>query len=234
MANDITSLKMALTARARDVCAMLLPAGKVEGPEFVYDPGSGKIKCQLRGGKAGLWSWFGGDERGGDMIDLWCYAKEQTLVEALDDIRDFLGIERPKFHTAREREWARPRKPECGPPKSRVQDYLCEERNIPAEILDRYRVGERGAVIVFPFLRDGELILAKEREAVDGAKPKPTESGCEKILFGWQAVDDNAREIVITEGEIDALSMAAYGHPALSVPFGGGLGQQARLDRQRV
>ncbi len=32
------------------------------------------------------------------------------------------------------------------------------------------------------------------------------------------------RIIVITEGEIDALSLAAYGYPAVSVPFGGGSG----------
>ncbi|EJF93483.1 hypothetical protein MEE_01476, partial [Bartonella elizabethae F9251 = ATCC 49927] len=32
------------------------------------------------------------------------------------------------------------------------------------------------------------------------------------------------RTIVITEGEIDALSLAAYGYPAVSVPFGGGKG----------
>ncbi|MBX4336485.1 toprim domain-containing protein [Bartonella raoultii] len=32
------------------------------------------------------------------------------------------------------------------------------------------------------------------------------------------------RTLVITEGEIDALSLAAYGYPAVSVPFGGGSG----------
>ncbi|WP_273756967.1 bifunctional DNA primase/helicase, partial [Bartonella sp. MM73XJBT] len=32
------------------------------------------------------------------------------------------------------------------------------------------------------------------------------------------------RTLVITEGEIDALSLAAYGYPAVSVPFGGGNG----------
>jgi twinkle protein len=44
------------------------------------------------------------------------------------------------------------------------------------------------------------------------------------VLFGWQAIPAEAREVVITEGEIDAMSMAAYGYPALSVPFGGGPG----------
>ncbi|EJF78881.1 hypothetical protein MCO_00582, partial [Bartonella sp. DB5-6] len=38
------------------------------------------------------------------------------------------------------------------------------------------------------------------------------------------AFSSTNRTIVITEGEIDALSLAAYGYPALSVPFGGGVG----------
>jgi twinkle protein len=77
------------------------------------------------------------------------------------------------------------------------------------------------------------------REAKDGAKPIPTARDCEPILFGWQAMPADAREVVITEGEIDALSWAAYGFAALSVPFGGGGGAKQqwieneydRLDR---
>ena len=43
-------------------------------------------------------------------------------------------------------------------------------------------------------------------------------------LFGWQIVPERAREIVITEGEIDALSYFEQGIPALSLPFGVGSG----------
>ncbi|EJF74290.1 toprim domain-containing protein [Bartonella alsatica] len=39
-----------------------------------------------------------------------------------------------------------------------------------------------------------------------------------------QAFSSTNRTIVITEGEIDALSLAAYGYPAVSLPFGGGVG----------
>jgi twinkle protein len=111
-------------------------------------------------------------------------------------------------------------------PQARVRDYLIEERNVPGEILDKYLIGETGDNIVFPFMRDGELIMCKVREAVDGAKPKPTEADCEKILFGWQAIDDDQRDLYITEGEIDSLSLAAYGYAAVSVPFGGGAGNK--------
>jgi twinkle protein len=98
-------------------------------------------------------------------------------------------------------------------------------RNIPGYVLAQYKVASNDDEIIFPFLLpDGILALAKSRKAEDGAKPKPTAADCEPVLFGWQAIPSDAREIVITEGEIDALSWAAYGRNALSVPFGGGKG----------
>ncbi|MDV7393147.1 bifunctional DNA primase/helicase, partial [Arthrospira platensis SPKY1] len=54
--------------------------------------------------------------------------------------------------------------------------------------------------------------------------PRPTSADQKPILFGWQAVPKNCRRIIITEGEIDAMSWAQCGQPALSVPFGGGTG----------
>jgi twinkle protein len=79
-------------------------------------------------------------------------------------------------------------------------------------------------VIYFPFLVDGELRLVKSRRAVDGDKPKPTSADCEPVLFGWQAIAPETRTLIITEGEIDALSWHSYGFAAVSVPFGGGSG----------
>jgi twinkle protein len=115
-------------------------------------------------------------------------------------------------------------------PDRRARDYLLEDRNLPGRVLDAYRIGEDDQQrIVFPFFQpDGTLAMVKRRDSIDGAKPTPTESGCEAILFGWQAIAPNAREVVITEGEIDALSWAAYGWPALSVPFGGGGGAKQK------
>jgi twinkle protein len=226
--NEISDIKRELSSRAGVVCEMLLPAGKLIRGEWEVGSIGGEagksLKVCTKGPKAGVWSDFAAGA-GGDLIDLWQQVRGQSLVEALDDIRDYLGMERPTF-TQGKREYAKPPKPQCSAPKSRVKDYLTEDRNIPEEILTKYKIGERGETIIFPFLRDGELIMAKEREAVDGAKPKPTAAGCEKILFGWQAIDDNAREVTITEGEIDALSMSAYGFPALSVPYGGGGGNK--------
>lgn len=231
---SIGSLKQALNDRINDVCQRLYPQGRFEGNEFVYDPGTGKIKVAIRGNKIGVWSWFGSDEIGGDVIDLWCFARGQKLPEALDDIRSYLGRERPEPFKAPKREWKRPKQPAQKQPAELVKDYLTENRNLPWEVLERYRIGEQGRLIVFPFMRGETLVMAKLREAVDGVDPKPTEGGCEKILFGWQADNGASRRALITEGEIDAMSMAAYvsGSAAhsdilcLSVPYGGGGGNK--------
>jgi twinkle protein len=156
--------------------------------------------------------------------------KCQTLPAALDEIRDWLGVERPKLHRPEKVEWKRPPKPACRPPEGKAMAYLTEDRNIPRDALAAYKIGEdEHGNIIFPFLLpDGTLALAKRRESVDGAKPIPTAADCEPILFGWQAIPPNARRVIITEGELDAVSWFSYGHPALSVPFGGGGGNKQK------
>lgn len=61
---------------------------------------------------------------------------------------------------------------------------------------------------------------------------------CEKggvpTLFGWQAIPESTRRLVITEGEIDALSVASQGIPAVSVPFGAGNHQWIETDWERL
>jgi len=58
------------------------------------------------------------------------------------------------------------------------------------------------------------------------SKETRTAKDAEKCLFGWHTIDDDTRVVVICEGEIDAMSMAQCGFPALSVPFGAGTGNK--------
>jgi len=229
--SDIVEIKRMLAGRAQSVAEHLLPAGKRDGSEWRAGSTAGEagksLGVHLQGDKAGVWSDFGTGESG-DLIDLWMAIRAMDLPAALDDIRSWLGIERPKAFFAPRSDWKRPPKPKCHRPEGRALAYLNEDRNIPIEVMAAYQIGEdeKGG-IVFPFLLpDATLALAKRRDSVDGAKPVPTAAGCEPVLFGWQAMPPNARSCVITEGEIDALSWAAYGHPAMSVPFGGGGGKK--------
>lgn len=225
---DITHLKRMLADKAQAAAEHLLPNGRKEAHEWRAGSIAGEagksLGVHLTGAKAGVWADFGTGE-GGDLVDLWQAVNRMQLPEALDDIRKWLGVEAPTLHRPAKRTYTRPEKPKCIVPKAAVKDYLTEVRNVSGEALKAYQIGEQGPNIIFPFkLPDGTLALAKRREAIDGAKPMPTASDCEPVLFGWQAIPANAREITITEGEIDALSAFDYGYVAGSVPFGGGGG----------
>lgn len=225
---DITEIKRMLADRAKSVSEYLLPNGKKEGWEWragdIHGSTGRSLGVHLEGDKAGIWSDFATGESG-DLLDLWAASRGVTLAEAIAEAKAWLGVEAPKPYREPKKDYKRPPKPKCTVPCARVRDYLTEDRNIPVESVNAYKVGERGNMIVFPFLLPGgTLALVKEREAQNGANPKPTAANCEPVLFGWQAIPDNAREVVIAEGEIDALSWHAYGRPAMSVPFGGGGG----------
>jgi twinkle protein len=225
---DIVTVKRMLADKAQSVSEMLLPNGRKEGQEWRAGSTGGEkgqsLGVHLSGVKAGIWQDFSTGE-GGDLLDLWIAVKGGTLPQALDAARNWLGLSRPEPYRQPVRTFTRPKKPTCSAIQGQPLDYLREDRNIPGEVLAKYKVASNGDEIIFPFLLpDGSLALAKSRKAEDGAKPKPTAADCEPVLFGWQAVSDHTRDIVITEGEIDALSWAAYGYSALSVPFGGGKG----------
>ena len=231
---DITMLKRALEGKALEVAEYLLPHGVRSGREWCVGSTSGEpgnsLKVCIQGAKAGTWADFASAGEGGDVIDLWCQVKHRTLIEALSDIRVWLGMETPEFEK-RDRAYRRPERPKCTTPKSAVLAYLTEERKLSTEVLRRYQVGEDGRTIVFPSkLPNGDLAFVKYLgiDRVDGKKKTRVEADCEPVLFGWQAIDPEAREVTITEGETDAMTGFDYGFPALSVPFGGGGGAKQR------
>lgn len=224
---DIATLKDILNSNVVSVCKHLLPGGEEKGNEYrcaSIDGGKGQsLGVHLKGAKAGVWADFNGGE-GGDLVDLWRKAKGMSLSEALSDIRKYFGVEDPKIKV-QAKSYRRPSRPACVTPSGLVRDYLTEVRNIPEASIHAYKIAEKGDRIIFPFLSpSGELKLVKSRKAADGEKPVPTEKDCEPCLFGWQAIDSDAREVTICEGELDAPSLHSYGFPALSVPFGGGKG----------
>src|SRR5215471_16266491 len=233
--SDITELKRALDNRAQEVTEYLLPRDMLQANEWSVgsiegEPGQ-SLKVRVRGSKVGRWSDFAANGEAGDLIDLWQAVKHQSLGQALDDIRRWLGIEPPKFEK-RIKAYRRPDKPKCTAPKSAVLEYLTGARKLSAEAIRAYRVAEDGRTVVLPsLLPDGEVAFIKYLgidRGPNGKKNVRVEPDCEPTLFGWQAIDPEAREVLITEGEIDAMSAFDYGWPALSVPFGGGKGDKQR------
>jgi twinkle protein len=223
-----------LVGMVDSVAAHLLPSGKREGRSWCAGSVSGEAGQSLRlclsGHKAGLWSDFSSEQKGGDLLDLWQQSRGISFVDMLKEAKEFAGIQdMPELFTPK-RPKKRPEKPQCVKPKDAVAAWF-EGRMITQKSLDAYKVGQQGNTIVFPFFSpEGELELVKFRDLdaeKDGGKKKIwSNNDPEYHLFGWQAIVDNDRSVVICEGEVDALSWYQQGIPALSVPQGAGGGDK--------
>ncbi|WP_404977417.1 MULTISPECIES: toprim domain-containing protein [unclassified Bartonella] len=190
--STIFEIKQKLISQADRIAEMLLPQGHKRGNNWIVGNTRGEagqsLSICLSGSKAGLWYDFA-EGTGGDLLDLWCEVKGISLSQALEEARATLNLTRPKPFMAPHRSYRRPPVPTGQSPQNLVKNYLHEKRHIPLEIIKRYRIGEDGEKIIFPFYKpDGTLALVKERLAQAGAKTKPTASQCEPILFGWQAL----------------------------------------------
>lgn len=236
---DAGEIKLMLAAQAEAVAQMLLPSGKRVGREYCVggvggEPGS-SLKICLEGARAGLWSDFA-TSQGGDLLDLWKSARNIDFVTALKQARDYLGLrDEPSekaFRPPAKRNYVRPQLDTVEPLTSGgpVYDYLTKARGISPDILRRYRIQQvtsatHGPACVFPIYEPtGKVVdMAKylaTKRGLDGKKFIWATPDAKPHLFGWQAIDGNARDVVITEGEIDALTVADWGFAALSIPSG--------------
>lgn len=228
---DASELSRALSWRAEEIARMLLPDGKKASGYWkagnVQGDRGDSLAIHLSGDKAGKWTDYATGEHG-DLIDLWIARRGVDLLGALDDIRSYLGVPvQPHFHGSKPRKYSKPKKPQARKPVS-VLDYLVTERKLSIETVTAYQVAEisqsTGLLIVFPFKRNDELLNVKysplDREEDGSKKPSWFEKGCEMLLWGWQTIKPTDRAVVITEGEIDAMTWHDYGVAALSLPNG--------------
>jgi twinkle protein len=120
---------------------------------------------------------------------------------------------------------------------SEVWKWLVNERGISTDTLELYRVGqyvrhdkETGKdqhFVVFPFYNaKNELELVKARDIADKNNmwtKAAWENAKPMLLWGQQAImfeGSIPNEVCITEGEIDAMTLADLGFQAVSVPYG--------------
>lgn len=201
----------------------LLPNGKREGHEWRCGSAGGEegksLGVHLTGTKAGVWSDFSAGT-GGDPLDLWMDVRGCTLPEAIEQAANFLGI---KLNKPERKTYPKPKRiVGAEAAKGAVMKWLAETRKLTAETVKAYRVACQGEThVMFPHFREGELLNYKLRSITD-KKDMRTAGGCEQMLWGWQAIPDNQRTITICEGELDAMTLWQYGHPALSAFSGAG------------
>ena len=102
-------------------------------------------------------------------------------------------------------------------------------RGIGPETVKKYHITARKddeKIIVFPFYDpDNQLQFLKYRNTQfkkeDGGSKEWCESGCKPILFGMAQCNLENKTLIMTEGQIDSLSVAEAGYEnAVSVPNG--------------
>lgn len=101
---------------------------------------------------------------------------------------------------------------------ARAREYL-QTRGLNDETIKAFRIGQSGdSAVMFPYFKGGELVNVKYRTIRE--KKMWQESGAEPSLFNRDRIGPKLTELVITEGEIDAMTWDQYGLPAVSVPSG--------------
>jgi twinkle protein len=228
-----------LNADILGVCRHLLPNGKRSGHEWeagsVHGEEGKSLRVHLVGEKTGVWADFHAGDKG-DVLDLWCEVRQIGIGQAIQEAKSYLGISAPSWHAHKPAQYRRPERPPAAvkpKPDSPVMAYL-KGRGITEETLRSFKIAEEPGnvhfgrladnpgTIVFPYLRDGELVQVKYLALArpDSKKQTLVEKNCEPCLFGWQALDPATRSVAICEGETDAMTLHQFGIQALSVPMG--------------
>jgi twinkle protein len=204
----------------------LLPQGKKVGKEWKAGSVAGEsgqsLSVCLAGSKRGTWKDFATGD-GGDMLNLWAQCRCVSVADAMRDAKAFLGV-RDQQPTRPRPAYQRPEKPKGTAPKAAVRDWLLS-RGLTAETIAAFKVASSkdDDAIIFPFLRDGDLVNAKHlllKRDANGKKMMWQEKNAEPCLFGWDLIDPSERVIAIAEGEIDAMTLHQMGMLALSVNAG--------------
>jgi twinkle protein len=232
-------LSQLLATQAETVARHLLPNGKLIGQEWctgdIGDNRGKSLKVRISGFKAGLWADFSqgtGKGTSGDLIDLWASERSISISQAMKEAAEYLGLYDQQFSGYKKESYCKP-KIQSVPtviPNSSVMEYLITKRCLSRETIKAFNIGETADEIIFPYIRDGEIIFIKylKLHRPDGKKECRVDANCEPCLFGWHLVPSNARKVIICEGEIDAMTFYQLGFPALSVPFGGGSGNKQK------
>jgi twinkle protein len=233
-----------------NVVKYLLPNGKKESNEWVcgsVDGEKGKsLKVNL-GGKR-VWSDFSSGD-GGDLIDLWMLARGLNLPDTIQEVKEYLGVkDDDRAITQKKKTFKKPDRNKLRKGEKHVE-YL-KSRGLTEETIKKYKIAQcvvwdgkqEADGMAFPYIRDGECLFIKSIgiDRPNGKKVINASKDSEPCLFGWHMMAEDSKTLIITEGEIDCMSLNQIGLDCvLSVPFGGGSGNKQqwidyeyhRLDR---
>ena len=233
---DIDNIKKSLSGRADSIMSQYYPNAKqVNGNWMMGDlTGAAGQSCKSFHGKSNGVFLMKDNATGETKDIMWLLqsALGVSFKEMLPEARRLCGIS-PVVKVA-----SKYKKPEAPQGKGSpikgtpAFDYLSNERQLCSEIIGKYKVGyspfktkDNEHAWTVPFIdTDGDLVFVKKTglKKTEKGKKEIRSSTPHSTLWGWWNVDDNTRKIIITEGEIDAMSSAQISskYPSLSLPSG--------------
>lgn len=230
---DFKGIAHDLNMVAEDYCRFILPAGIRDGAQFHCGSVRGEkgrsLCIRIAGERIGVWQDFAASDCGGDLISLTAAVNNSNQVDAAKSCASFIGRnpaiekgEEIKIYT----------KPNVSTFKqverdSLVYNYLVDSRKLSPEIIKYYWLcEERKKFLIFPFVdKNKSLVSAKRKNVVTKGPSIFTEKGLMPTLYGWHQVHKNhfkldESTVVLTESEIDCMTVMQCGILALSMPNG--------------
>lgn len=151
-----------------------------------------------------------------------------NMVTLSKDFDFSLGNEVDEYYRPKKR-YKRLKQPkEAIKPKPEAIQYL-ESRGISEEVAKKYEITVQTShpnILVFPFYDEKGVLQFVKYRKTDFDKTKDAnkewcEASTKPVLFGMKQCDDSFDTLVLTEGQMDSLSVATAGIPnAVSVPTG--------------
>ena len=224
----------------------LIPNGTVEGNYFSVGSVNGEegksLKVRIAGDPLGVWGDFSNSNKG-DIFELIMLVKGIGFKECLEFVSEYLELPetyKPEFIRTSSRNYSIPVIP-VRSGEDRVLQYL-RGRGLSDDTIQKFKISSSGynfvdgvaiPSVVFPFYdRDNNLRLVKYLgiERPNGQRFISASGNSQPRLFGWQALDRTARTLIITKGEIEAMSFHQLGFDVLATPFGEGKGKHGWLE----
>lgn len=221
-------LTLAVSRNAERIVGRYLPAAKKRGDVYLLGDRHGtageSLKIETRGEKAGSWFDHAAGEGGGllSLLETACGRSAQALGQ---EILDAFGpqIARPTVPHAKPAVAAPVVVNKC-PTLTPAGVSFFASRGLTEDTARRFRCGSNDRAVSMPAYREGRLRFVKYRDMHE--KRFYAERGAKPCLWGWQALPRGTTTLVLTEGELDAMSASQMGTPALSLPQGAGEGRK--------
>lgn len=145
-----------------------------------------------------------------------------NMLTLSQDFNFSLGREVDEYYMPRR--FNRYKRPEAPiEPKEAAVKYL-ESRGISEETVRKYQITSKDSIVVFTFFdEDGDIQTIKYRnpDPKEGQGKEWFEKNCKPILYGMYQCNLQNKTLIVTEGQIDSLSVSEAGFEnTVSVPGG--------------